>query len=268
MPQNLAEVFHALHHGVNALVLPNAWDAGSARLMESIGAQAIATTSAGAAWAHGYPDGDILPVPVLLASIREIARVVRVPLSADIEGGFSNDLAEVEETIAQVLDAGAVGINIEDGDGTPELLCAKIERARRAGDRAGVRVFVNARTDVYLKALVPPEQRVEATLARAAKYRAAGADGIFVPAVLRAGEIRALAEALGLPMNVLALPGAPGLAELETLGVKRLSAGSGIARALYNEAADLAKSFLREGKLESHAKPALGYPEINQLMTL
>ena len=119
--------FRDLHYGPEPLLLPNAWDAGSARLIAHMGAKAIATTSAGVAWSYGYPDGDVLPVRLLTGTVAAIARVIDIPLTVDIEGGYSNDLNSVEETIKAVLDAGAVGINLEDGAGTPELLCAKIE---------------------------------------------------------------------------------------------------------------------------------------------
>src|SRR3954463_10717397 len=118
----LATAFHALHRGPELLLLANAWDAGSARLIESLGARAIATTSAGVAWSHGYPDGDVLPADLLLATIRSIARVVSLPLSIDFEGGYSNDADEVADLVAQAAEAGAVGINLEDGSGTPEEL--------------------------------------------------------------------------------------------------------------------------------------------------
>src|SRR5262249_2800590 len=157
------------------------WDAGSARLVESLGARAIATTSAGVAWAHGYPDGDALPIARLLETVRAIARVVRVPLSVDVEGGYADDPSE---HIAALVGAGAVGINIEDGAAPPELLAKKIAQAKSAAARRGVDLFVNARTDVYLRGLVPEAERVRETLARAARYRDAGADGIFVPKVV------------------------------------------------------------------------------------
>src|SRR5689334_20206107 len=110
-----AKTFHGLHAGPDILLLPNAWDAGSARLMESLGAKAVATTSAGVAWTHGYPDGDALPVRLLVSTVATIARAIRVPLTVDMEGGYTDDPAAVEETIAKVVEAGAVGINIEDG---------------------------------------------------------------------------------------------------------------------------------------------------------
>ena len=260
-----AKTFHRLHEGLEPLLLPNAWDAGSARLMESLGAQAVATTSAGVAWTHGYPDGDVLPVRMLVATIVAIARTIRVPLTVDVEGGYSDEPAAVEETVARVVEAGAVGINIEDGSSAPDLLCLKIERARRAGQHFGIDLFVNARTDVYLRGLAPEAKRVAEVLARAKLYRDAGASGLFVPGLRDPQEIRAVATDAGLPLNVMAWPGLPGAAELAQLGVRRLSAGSGIAQALWGKASALASDFLKSGKSEPLGEGAMAYPAINAL---
>src|SRR5262245_24341753 len=222
----MGSAFHDLHAPGRLLLLPNAWDAGSARLIEECGAEAIATTSAGLAWARGYPDGNALPPSVLASAVAEITRVVRIPVSADVEGGYSNDLAQVAEMIARVIDAGAVGINLEDGADPPDLLCAKIEAAKRVATRAGVALFVNARTDTYLRGLVPVELAVEASVERAARYRSAGCDGIFVPRLVKPEEISAVATAVApLPLNVLAVPGLAPAMDLQTWGVRRLSAG-------------------------------------------
>lgn len=260
-----AREFRRLHQS-GILILANVWDAGSARLIENAGARALATSSAAVAWAHGYADGDILPPPLLLATVSEIARVVRVPLSVDMEGGYSNDPDAVGEIVAQVIDAGGVGINIEDGVADPALLCAKIERIRRAADRSGVELFVNARVDVYLRALAPPERRVAETLARAARYREAGADGIFVPGVAERGEIRELAAGVGLPLNVLARPGVPAAAELEALGARRLSAGSWIASAVLGRLTRLVTDFHRTGVGDPLFDGAAPYADVNALM--
>ncbi|MDQ5873446.1 MAG: isocitrate lyase/phosphoenolpyruvate mutase family protein [Acidobacteriota bacterium] len=260
-----ARRFRELHQE-GLLVLPNAWDAGSARLIEKLGAKAIATTSAGVAWSHGYADGDLLPVPLLAETVAEIARVVGVPVSADVEGGYSSDPASVGEVVAAVIDSGAVGINIEDGTGGADLLCAKVEEAKRAGVRLGVDLFVNARADVYLRDLVTADRRLDETLARAERYRAAGADGIFVPGVTDASDIRAIASAVRLPLNVLARPGLPPAPELQALGVRRLSAGSWIAAAAFARTALRASEFLRAGASDPLAKGAMPYAEINSLM--
>lgn len=262
--RDTARQFHDLH-ARGMLLLPNAWDAGSARLIESLGAKAIATTSAGVAWSHGYADGDRLPVPLLAAAVAQIRRVVAVPVSVDVEGGYSVDPDAVGEAVAAVVDAGAVGINIEDGAREPELLCAKIERAKGAAARLGVDLFVNARTDVYLKNLAPPESRLEETLARAARYGAAGADGIFVPGVTDAAAIGAIASRVDLPLNVLARPGLPPASELEALGVRRLSAGSWLASASLGTVASRAAAFLRDGASDPLTAGAMPYADVNAL---
>lgn len=252
-------------HASGLLILPNVWDAGSARLVEKLGARALATSSAAVAWSHGYPDGDVLPVALLAATVQEIRRVVSTPISVDVEGGYSSDVASVGEAVARVVDAGAVGINIEDGAAPPELLCAKLESVKATARRLGVDLFVNARTDVYLKALVPTDRRVAETLGRAERYRAAGADGIFVPGVTDSAEIRTLAEGVRLPLNVLARPGLPDAAQLQALGVRRLSAGSGIASAVLGRIAALTRGFLDTGASGPLSEGALPYAEMNAL---
>ncbi|NUO48753.1 MAG: isocitrate lyase/phosphoenolpyruvate mutase family protein [Polyangiaceae bacterium] len=261
-----AAIFRELHRGPGVLRLANCWDAGSARVIENLGASALATTSAGLAWAAGYPDGDALPMDALLSSVRAIVRAIRVPLTVDMEGGYSDDPAAVGEAVAAVVGLGAVGINIEDGGSPPDLLVAKITQAKRAVARAGADVFINARTDVFLRGLVPEPARVAETLSRAARYREAGADGLFVPGLVDSGAIREIAGAAGLPLNVLARPGLPAAAELEALGVRRLSAGSSISQALYRKMADLASAFLKEGRSEVFFEVTT-YGELNALFS-
>ena len=263
-PDN-ARAFNALHQGPDLLLLPNAWDAGSARLIESLGAKAIATTSAGVAWAHGWPDGDVLPRETLLASLAEITRVISIPLSADIEGGFSDDPADVGDLVAAVVDAGVVGVNLEDGGGSPELLAAKIGRARAAAGQAGVDLYINARTDVYLRRLAQGEAAVAETVRRARLYADAGASGIFAPGVSEPDAISALTGQIALPLNVLARPGLPDGAELQALGVRRLSAGSGICQSLYGQTKRLTLGFLADGASGPMSEGAMPYGEINAL---
>jgi 2-methylisocitrate lyase-like PEP mutase family enzyme len=230
------------------LRLANCWDAGSARLIETLGAKALATTSAGVAWAQGYPDGDKLPVDRLLDVVRSIARVVKIPLSVDIESGYSESAMTVAKTVARLHEVGAVGINIEDGKGLPALLADKIAQIKAAAPK----VFVNARTDVYLAELAPPPERLAETLRRAKIYRDAGADGLFVPKLVNPEEIREVAAQAGLPLNVLAWPGLP--SDLETLGVRRLSAGSAISQSAWTHVAEAAGKFLgTESKPQTYA---------------
>lgn len=256
--------FRELHQGPEILLLANAWDAGSARMIESLGARAIATTSAGLAWSRGYPDGDALALPSLLAAIRDIARVIRVPLTVDIEGGYSDNPAQVAEVVSAVLGAGAVGINLEDGAATPELTCAKIGAARRAAAAAGVDLFINLRTDVYLRALAGKDKAVDEVARRAALYRDAGADGLFVPGLADAREVAGVVDSTPLPLNLMLVPNLPAIGELQALGVRRVSAGSAIAQSAMGLVSRLADGFLR-GDMAGMFDGAAEYPRINAL---
>lgn len=242
-PQDAA-AFHALHK--DFVILPNAWDAASARVIQEAGAKAIATSSAAVAWAHGYADGHHFPPEKLINAIAQIARVVSAPITADAEAGYSDDLAQVRDNITAFIEAGAVGVNLEDGAAPHELHLRKIEAARQAGERAGVNLFINARTDVYLKKLVAPEAALEETLRRASAIRDAGANGLFTPAAAQA-DIAAIAEGAGLPLNVMAIPGQPDAAGLKALGVKRLSAATATFNAAYAGLREAADDFLARG---------------------
>ncbi len=266
LEQSPSACFRRLHAPGELLVLPNAWDAGSARLIESCGATAIATTSAGLAWVHGYPDGNALPPHVLAAAVGEIVRVVGVPVTVDVEGGYALEPEAVGEVVARVVDAGGVGINIEDGSGTPDLLCAKIAAAKRTAGRAGVDLFVNARTDVFLKRLVSIERAIGETIARATRYRAAGCDGIFVPGVSEAPAIRELVGAIPLPLNVMVVPTLPPVAALRQLGVRRVSAGAAIAQAAHGLVRREATRLLAEGRYDGMFETVVSYPEMNGLL--
>lgn len=259
-----AQTFHDLHAGPDVLVLPNAWDAASAALMEDAGAKAVATSSAAVAWARGYADGDLLPVPVLLDVIGGIARVIKVPLTADIEGGFTDDLETLTQTVAAVIGAGAVGINLEDGGRDPELHARKIEAAREAGARSGVDVFVNARIDVYLRGLAEGEAALAETLRRAELYQAAGASGIFVPGPIDEGLIAQLAEGIALPLNIMGRGGAPNAARLSALGVRRLSSATGPFRAAYGVLNRTVAEYLASGDANAFVEPAKGLPDLNK----
>jgi 2-methylisocitrate lyase-like PEP mutase family enzyme len=219
MKNNLehAKKFRQLHTG-EVLILANVWDAGSARLFEHAGSKAIATTSAGLAWANGYADGDKLPPDTLINAVAAIVRVIKVPLTVDVEGGYSHEPSRVADLIERLLDVGAIGINIEDGAQSVETLCAKITAIRERVLKKGADLFINARTDVYLRGLVDRDNRVDETLQRAAKYQRAGADGIFIPALVDAIEIKQVCEKIALPVNVMAMPGLPDGTVLAQLG--------------------------------------------------
>jgi 2-methylisocitrate lyase-like PEP mutase family enzyme len=260
-----AKLFRELHHQSEPLILANAWDAGTARLIESLGARAVATTSAGVAWALGYPDGIILPVAKIVELAKNIVRVIRIPLSVDIEGGYTDDPAAIGETIRALLGAGVIGINIEDGTNSADLLAAKIEQAKKAAVSVGIDLFVNARTDVYLRGLVSKDKRVAETVARGARYKAAGADGFFVPGLTEAHDITEIVQHVDLPVNVMAVPALPSAAELGKLGVHRLSAGAGIAQMASGLVERLARNFLNSGRSEPMMEGLMPYKQLQDL---
>lgn len=259
-----AETFRRLHEGPEILVLPNAWDAASAAMMEAAGAKAVATSSAALAWAHGYADGDILPIPTLLSAIGEMARVLKVPLTADIEGGYSDDLATVAETIKGVVGAGAVGINFEDGGRSPDLHARKIETARETAAQSGVPLFVNARIDVYLRGLAKDEAALAETLRRAELYRAAGADGVFVPGPVDEALLETLARDIALPLNAMGRGGMAPASRLQALGVRRLSSATGPFRAAYGALARAVEAYLADGDASALAQAGAGAPDLNK----
>jgi 2-methylisocitrate lyase-like PEP mutase family enzyme len=258
-------VFRTLHEGPGLLMLPNAWDAGSARLIESLGAKAIATTSAGLAWSRGYPDGNALPGDQLIAAARDIVRAIRVPLSVDIEAGYSDDGRAVARLAVDILNVGAVGINIEDGVDSPDLLCQKIEAIRESAAHSGVDLFINARTDVYLRGIATGDAAVEEVIDRAARYHTAGSDGLFVPGLSETAAMSAIAAAIKpMPLNIMAVPGLPSVGALQKYGVRRLSAGSAIAQAALSCTHRLAAGFL-EGTLGEMFIAAEEYGALNKL---
>jgi 2-methylisocitrate lyase-like PEP mutase family enzyme len=252
---DLAAAFRSLHQreAGSILVLPNAWDALSARIIEHAGARAIATTSAGASWALGHSDGQGATRDEMLAAVRRIARAVSVPVTADVESGYGRGTPEdVAETVRVVVEVGAVGINLEDAPGRkgrpllePEEQQARIAAARAAASAS--RLFINARVDVYLRQVGVEASRFDETVRRARAYAAAGADGIFVPGVVDPPTIGRLATAIELPLNVMAMPGAPAVAELARLGVARVSVGPAITLAAMGSIRRAATELLESG---------------------
>eukprot|EP01034_Spumella_vulgaris_P037790 gene37790-46628_t len=189
----------------------------------------------------------------------------KVPLTVDMENGYSDNPATVAAYIMLLVDSGVAGINIEDGGDAPSLLARKVEAIKDTVAKAGGDIFVNVRTDVYLRGLAPEGQRVQEVLARAEAYRAAGADGLFVPGITAPDEIRQVADAAGLPLNVMDYPGVPSATELGALGVRRFSAGSGIAQALWGAAREMAQGFLDSGNAGPLAQKAMAYGDVQQL---
>lgn len=263
-----AAAFADLHRPGRPLILPNAWDAASAALVARAGAKAIATTSAGVSWAYGVPDGGHLDPTDVVTAAAGIVGAVDVPVSIDIEGGYS----DVAQLVENLLGMGVVGINLEDSPGesgevlrTASAQAARIALVRSTAQRAGIPLWINARTDTVLFGAVAREQQVVATLARARAYADAGADSLFVPGVSDPDVILALVEG-PLPLNVMVGPGSPSVATLANLGVARISLGSAIAQGAYPVAARAAVAVLDHGDYRP-LEGALDYGALNQLMT-
>ena len=260
-------------HAAGVLILPNAWDAGSAAVIALAGAQAIATTSGGIAWSLGRADGQHLTRTEMTGRVRQIVAAVTIPVTADIEGGYGPGPEDVALTVEAVIAAGVAGVNIEDSRAPggplfgPAEQAARVQAARAAAVSAGLPgLFVNARTDVFLYGIGVPEARLDDVLARCFSYAEAGADGLFVPGLTDLQVITELAEASPLPVNVMAGPGAPLVAELAAAGVRRVSIGTAIAQAAYTRAQRAATELLTTGGY-AELEEALGFGTINGLFT-
>jgi 2-methylisocitrate lyase-like PEP mutase family enzyme len=265
-----AEALRKLHAGPRALVFANAWDVASARLVEEIGFPAIATSSAGVAFALGYPDGQRITRAEMLDMVRRIAAAVRVPVTADMEAGYGTTPEAAAETARGVVAAGAVGMNLEDTGTDGNLLpheaqADRIRAARAAADQAGVPIVINARTDAFAMRDLAGDRRVTEAIRRANAYLDAGGDCAFVPFVTDREVIARLAREIRGPVNVLAGPGAPPVAELERMGVRRVSIGGALARAAYGRARRVAVELKQHGTYEA-LSDAVTYAEMQKLL--
>lgn len=258
-------------HASGLLVLPNAWDAGSAVLIAHAGAQAIATTSGGVSWSVGRPDGQRLTRAEMVAQVRWITAAVDVPVTADVEGGYGPGPGDVAQTVAAVIAAGAVGVNLEDSRAPggplfgPADQAARLRAARSAAADAGLPdLVVNARTDVFLFGIGVPEGRAADVLARARVYAEAGADCLFVPGLVDLDVVAALVRDCPLPVNVMAGPGAPSVGEFAAAGVRRVSVGTALGQTAYTAAHRAAKELLTTGTYQE-LDGALDFGTVNAL---
>jgi 2-methylisocitrate lyase-like PEP mutase family enzyme len=270
--RGLAETLRALHDD-RTLVLPNAWDAASAALIAQVGAAAIATTSGGVAWSAGQHDGHGLTREEMAELVRRIVRVVDVPVTADIEGGYGPSADDVAATVRAVVEAGAVGVNLEDSaaPGGPLFdVPAQVERVRGARDAATAaglsELWINVRTDVYLFGIGEPEGRLDDVLSRARAYAGAGADSLLVPGLIDLDTLATLVKESPLPINVMVWPGAPTVAELEAVGVRRISVGTAIAQSAYGVAQHAAAELLEKGTYGA-LEGGLDFGTINSAVT-
>jgi 2-methylisocitrate lyase-like PEP mutase family enzyme len=267
-----AERLLELHQGPQVFVVGSVWDVPSARIFEQAGFAALATSSAGVAYTVGYPDGEKLPAVQMIAAVGRIAAAVDIPVSADMEAGYGRAPEAAVASCRAVLDAGAVGVNLEDAaDDVPGTLVPaeahadKIAAVRKMANAYGVPLVINARTDVFLHKVGEESGRLGETVARLQRYRDAGADCLFAPGVVDAETIRALVKDVGAPLNILATPGCPSVAELAALGVRRMSQGSGPARAALALTRRIAQDLAQSGTYASFQQDAMSYSEANRL---
>jgi 2-methylisocitrate lyase-like PEP mutase family enzyme len=273
MPTQLEKAIHfrQLHRGA-ILVLPNAWDVASARIFEDAGFPAIATTSAGIAYSLGYPDGQRIAREEMMARIARIVRAVNVPVTADIEWGYGSTAEDMARTTQEVIEAGAVGINLEDASGRTDqpllnldLAVEKIKAVRWAAASGHVPLVVNARTDIYLLPGGNPDADYQEAFRRLVAFRDAGADCVFAPGLKDPETIERLVRAVLCPLNILAVPGAPSVPELEKLGVARVSVGSGFMRATLDLLRRAAEELKSAGTYSTIAE-GIPYADVNKLL--
>ena len=237
-----AEQFLGFHHGEDILVLLNSWDVGSSKLVEACGYKAVATTSMGVAASLGYPDSQTIQLAEMLDVITGIVNAVEVPVSVDIEAGYGDDLEEIIDSVGQIIATGIVGINIEDSvDMNPVLVderefCGTISTIRTLSDSMGFHLVINARTDSFYVSAGSAQEKLAESIRRGNKYREAGADCIFVQPVWDRETIATLVKEIDAPINILANPTIgtglpPSIAELQDLGVARVSLGSSLMKA-------------------------------------
>jgi 2-methylisocitrate lyase-like PEP mutase family enzyme len=258
-------------HEKGMLILPNAWDAGSAVIIGSTGAAAIATTSGGVAWSTGRPDGQDLTREQMIGRVKSIVDAVDLPVTADVEGGYGPSADDVAATVEAAVAAGVVGVNIEDSRAAGGPLFSASEQAARlkAGSEtaaaAGLpELVINARTDIFLYAIGKEEERLAEVIGRAEAYAAAGATSLFVPGLLDLAILEQLVKSTPLPINAMAGPGAPSIADLERVGVRRVSLGTALAQAAYGITRRVAAEALDEGTFEA-LDGAPEYGDVNSL---
>ena len=266
-----AELFRNKHAGPRLLLLPNAWDAMSARVFVAAGFDAIATTSGGVAWTLGYADGEQAPWNEVVAATARIVRVARVPVTADIEAGYGETPDAVMRSVTEIIEAGAVGVNLEDG--TPhgpipirstEDAADRLRAAREAAKVAAVPIVINGRTDLYLRNIGDEASRFDETVERGRAYLAAGADCVYPIGLRDPATIGRLVKALGAPMNINVRAGSPSVAELEALGVARASTASQVALIAMSMTRQVADELRTMGRFDTLA-PAMSQADAQRL---
>ena len=268
-----AELFRNKHAGPRLLLLPNAWDAMSARVFVAAGFDAIATTSGGVAWSLGYADGEQAPWNEVVAATARIVRVARVPVTADIEAGYGETPDAVMRSVTEIIEAGAVGVNLEDGTShgpipirSPQDAADRLRAAREAAKAAAVPIVINGRTDLYLRNIGDEASRFDETVERGRAYLAAGADCVYPIGLRDPATIGRLVKALGAPININVRAGSPSVAELEALGVARASTASQVALMAMSMTRQVADDLRATGRFDKLA-PAMSQADAQRLFT-
>ena len=266
-----AELFRNKHRGPRLLLLPNAWDAMSARIFAAAGFDAIATTSGGVAWSLGYADGEQAPWDEVVAATARIVRAARVPVTADIEAGYGDTPDAVGRSVAEIIAAGAVGVNLEDGTPrgpirSPADAADRVRAAREAAKAAGVPIVINGRTDLYLRNIGDEASRFEETVERGRAYLAAGADCVYPIGLRDPATVGRLVKALGAPININVRAGSPSVAELEALGVARASTASQLALMAMSMTRQVADELRATGRFDT-LSPAMAQADAQRLFT-
>ena len=269
-----AEKFRKLHHGPRLLLLANAWDVATARILEECGHPAIATSSAAVAYSLGYVDGQRISRDEMLEVTGRVARAVNIPVTADLEAGYGTTAKDMADTVKAAIAAGIIGMNLEDVTGDDEsslvdlpLQVEKIRAIREAASSAGVPFVLNARTDIYLLPIGPEATRFERTVERLRAYREAGADCLFAPGVYDLATIAKLVKEVEAPLNILANPACPPVTEMEKAGVARVSAGSGIMRAAMGLVQRIGQEMLEARSCEMMFAGATPFIDLKRMMT-
>jgi len=266
-----AEVFRALHDRKRVLVLPNAWDVPSARVFEDEEFPAIATSSAGMLVSLGYPDGEDIPNTEFVSAVKRIAKVLSVPLSVDVVGGFGDTPEGVAKMVRAVISAGAVGINIEDFvHSTKKLLPLEKQEARlralfRLQKGLGIQFVINARTDALRYAPGDDNAKLEEAIRRAAAFRDLGADCVYPMGLTDASSISRFVRALDFPTNVMVREGLPPVTELKRLGVARVSFGPSASYAAMGLLRRASKEIREKGTYDTLVDGAINFDELNSL---
>jgi 2-methylisocitrate lyase-like PEP mutase family enzyme len=270
---DLLALFRQLHHAEMPLLLPNIWDPLGASLLQGTGLPAVATSSSAMALSNGYHDGQKLPFNDLLKILRRITDTVQVPVSADIERGYAETDAQLADHIKQLLGTGIVGINYEDSlPGSLELLpmeqqVKSLAAIRKAADEAGIKLFINARVDVYIKGgNLGDDEKLKEAIRRGNAYKEAGADCLYPILLKDPVHMETLVQEVGLPLNITMVPGIPDLSVLKAIGVARISLASGFLRHTAFSMLALVQRLLQGTAWAETMRATLPTEQMNQLI--